>query len=78
MLKLIEAIVCVLLIGFAGYMGHGAYIGDYQNRSEMVALIFGTVSIGGISVYALFHCLFGDWLMKKMYGEFSNRNPWGR
>lgn len=21
---------------------------------------------------------FGDWILKKMYGEFSNRNPWGR
>ena len=78
MLSKLTALFFMALVCVGIYIGHAVYEGDYKDKSEMVGLIIVSSALIFIAGFGVLECLFGDWVMEKMYGKFSNRNPWGR
>lgn len=47
-------------------------------HDERIVLWVLAVVLALFSLWSFVLEAFGDRILKKMYGEFSNRNPWGR
>lgn len=76
--KLFSFVMAVFLLACASGIGYCLYIGDYANQTDFVGLTIISVIMGILGIYMLVLTFFEDWMLRKMYGEFSNRNPWGR
>lgn len=76
--KLFSFVMAVFLLACASGISYSLYIGDYSGRTDFVGLIIISVIMTIIGCWLLLLTFFEDWMLRKMYGEFSNRNPWGR
>lgn len=76
--KLFSFVMAVFLLACASGIGYCLYTGDYSGRTDFVGLIIISVFMTVIGIYLLFLTFFEDWMLRKMYGEFSNRNHRGR
>lgn len=76
--KLFSFVMAVFLLACATGISYCLYTGDYSSRTDFVGLIIISIIMGILGIYMLFLTFFEDWMLRKMYGEFSNRNPWGR
>ncbi|EBY9763973.1 hypothetical protein D5W64_12740 [Salmonella enterica subsp. enterica serovar Saintpaul] len=77
MYKVISFVAAIFLLICSGWIGYNLYIDDYSSRTDLVALTIISIVMTITGCWLLFITFFEDWLLRKMYGEFSNRNPWG-
>lgn len=76
--KIIKLIIGTICVVAGVYVAVILLIGTPVDSGELIAGIIMTVSLIPIGLFLLALGLWEEKILKWMYGDFSNRNPWGR